>query len=774
MDNNEFYQIIEQADVLFREGEALFQQNNFNDYYEVFDTASKLYLKVESWEKYLWCRYRMTIWLSARNHIKEAKAIGEEELKLCYQKIKGIHELKAEFHYRLFFCNFYQSNYDEATKEAQEALSMAQALKNRAIIVKSYNALASICTHTNKYIIGLTFLFKALPHTKLIERKVETIYVYQTMGHIYFHLRQFYLSKIYLRRTITLCEKQYGNEHPHIINPIMIIGTIKGQEGHYEEAIIDFEKAINLKQKIGIEDRELTSTFFDLARMKAKLGNWNEANEYFEKAIQLQKKVDENNYRWLSNSYFRWAGLLKQNNRLKEAKIFAKKSREVLPKSAVFQLAYAYILETKISRIERDWATALRQLKKANEYLSEIVLNQKEEVYSLNLELYELQLNVYLHYCKENRSRAYLDAALLLFVNIQQLIGNARTVVFETKDQLKLGQEITKIYQIATDILYELYLLEPGGAFLEQIFSFSEKNKVHSLLLTIQDLEALQLSTIPNKQLKELRTLQSQINEYQTTLQRSEDGFQEERFDQYAEELVSLQVRYHQMIKEIEQNHPEYLQLKHQTTEISLQEIQNQLPIGEGAISYTLTENSLYILCILSKQVFLQQMEISVGFYDLINTFIDEGILGMNRKTYVHEAYQLYQILIAPIEDKLVENKVESLLILPDSQLLELPFEALLTQEASFRTAYSDMPYLLKDYSIRYHYSATLRQYQQNRKANLQDLPSRFLGFAPVYDEGYSSLEVSEELEEEATRDVSIRGKNYKALLYSEKEVNDI
>ncbi len=114
------------------------------------------------------------------------------------------------------------------------------------------------------------------------------------------------------------------------------------------------------------------------------------------------------------------------------------------------------------------------------------------------------------------------------------------------------------------------------------------------------------------------------------------------------------------------------------------------------------------------------------------------------------------------------------MLILPDNRLLELPFEILLSQETSFKTAYSQMPYWMNQYEIRYHYSATLRQYQQNRKTASKKTPYRFLGFAPVYDETQFSSKTSEQLPLEATRDVSIQGKNYKALLYSEKEVSGI
>lgn len=80
---------------------------------------------------------------------------------------------------------------------------------------------------------------------------------------------------------------------------------------------------------------------------------------------------------------------------------------------------------------------------------------------------------------------------------------------------------------------------------------------------------------------------------------------------------------------------------------------------------------------------------------------------------------------------------ITHLLVLPDAKLSEVPFEALLTDAVSPYQKLANQPYLLHQYSISYHYSASLWQYsksptQQKRTNIAQNQPS-FVGFAPVY-----------------------------------------
>jgi CHAT domain-containing protein len=69
-------------------------------------------------------------------------------------------------------------------------------------------------------------------------------------------------------------------------------------------------------------------------------------------------------------------------------------------------------------------------------------------------------------------------------------------------------------------------------------------------------------------------------------------------------------------------------------------------------------------------------------------------------------SYELYQILIKPIEKYLVSDKI---ILVPDEILSYLPFDILINQLPEIQTAnYRDLPYLIKKYTLSYSYSASL------------------------------------------------------------------
>lgn len=69
-------------------------------------------------------------------------------------------------------------------------------------------------------------------------------------------------------------------------------------------------------------------------------------------------------------------------------------------------------------------------------------------------------------------------------------------------------------------------------------------------------------------------------------------------------------------------------------------------------------------------------------------------------------AYDLYLDLLAPARDRL--ERVKQLIVVPDGILLELPFEVLLTEAPSGKTAWNEMPYLARTHTVTYVPSATV------------------------------------------------------------------
>jgi CHAT domain-containing protein len=151
------------------------------------------------------------------------------------------------------------------------------------------------------------------------------------------------------------------------------------------------------------------------------------------------------------------------------------------------------------------------------------------------------------------------------------------------------------------------------------------------------------------------------------------------------------------------------------------------------------------------------------------------------KAAYLQAAAQCYNLLIKPFESQISSRR--RWIIIPDGDLYQIPFEALLTASVapSADSDYGAWPYVIKQHEITYHFSATLFL-KSRRESAAQNYATSFAGFAPVFSaaRGNGKLPAAksrdffnlqpDSLEHLITRD----GKNLEELPHSETELQDI
>lgn len=160
-----------------------------------------------------------------------------------------------------------------------------------------------------------------------------------------------------------------------------------------------------------------------------------------------------------------------------------------------------------------------------------------------------------------------------------------------------------------------------------------------------------------------------------------------------------------------------------------------------------------------------------------INYFL-RAIRKFDKDLLMSSGYSLYEKLIDPVLDNIKDK--DQLIIIPHDELYYLPFDALMTRKIAGYNRYSKLPYLIYDYTISYQHSASLFYELNNRIHNEYDLD--FTGFAPVFsdsvDAGYvwesTSLDSTYHADASNFRDITVEGKWFQELKYSETEVLDI
>ena len=100
-------------------------------------------------------------------------------------------------------------------------------------------------------------------------------------------------------------------------------------------------------------------------------------------------------------------------------------------------------------------------------------------------------------------------------------------------------------------------------------------------------------------------------------------------------------------------------------------------------------------------------------------------------RNYTENAYWFYQNLLEPVLKE--AEGIENLVIVTDGALGHLPFETFLVEQVPQRiTDYSELHYLVNEYSISYNYSATL--WKENKEAPSAQNNGQILGLAANYE----------------------------------------
>lgn len=203
-----------------------------------------------------------------------------------------------------------------------------------------------------------------------------------------------------------------------------------------------------------------------------------------------------------------------------------------------------------------------------------------------------------------------------------------------------------------------------------------------------------------------------------------------DEFDGYYDTIYVLNRKLDNLTNVLKSKYPKYYNLKYNLNLFSIKEIQSQLDSTECLVSYTDGEY-YYLAAFITKTTFsIKTIEVDENFDEELKYLRYSMMYPKSerfKKIFLKNASEVYETLFPVKFDK----NIEKLIIIPDSRLSTIPFEALLTNPTEIETEYSDYPFLLKDYNICYHYTEKLAF--EEYKTTKSDVVSDFIAFAPVF-----------------------------------------
>lgn len=173
---------------------------------------------------------------------------------------------------------------------------------------------------------------------------------------------------------------------------------------------------------------------------------------------------------------------------------------------------------------------------------------------------------------------------------------------------------------------------------------------------------------------------------------------------------------------------PEFHNKRFTNSRPETRQLQQNLSNHNAVISYHLDPNELVILCIKADRIEAVRNDIDSVFYKQVYALKKELFLFDDLKKYNGNASAntLYNYLIKPIE--LYLANIHSLIIIPDDEINNLPFEALVDNKGN---------YLIERYDVIYQYAANLLM----NRGDLHVSKPNVLGFAPFADRSGQSFD---------------------------------
>ena len=342
---------------------------------------------------------------------------------------------------------------------------------------------------------------------------------------------------------------------------------------------------------------------------------------------------------------------------------------------------------------------------------------------------------------KDNTYKS-LKASLNSYLSAVDWIDSLKESHILEKSTLIWGSLYREIYEEAISVTHKLYLQKPSTELLNTAFKLSEKSKANLLLQAFSAQSAFDQSNIPAEILNTERNLSIDIAYYEKAklnALEAKDTLKAELFQNYTSEK---RIELAHLKEQIKRNYSDYYQLKHANTQLNIETIQQNLLKDDNALlAFFIGQESGFIFAITPQDADIYSIAVGKNFQQKLNRFkaeltkIDQfqldpqqAFIDFNQISL--EAFQTLfpKDLIHKISD------LNKLIIIPDASLNNIPFEILNTEKASLPSNdFSNLPYLLKSYSIQYAYSSNLLNKNIERQANLS-ANSKCLAFAPPYE----------------------------------------
>lgn len=519
------------------------------------------------------------------------------------------------------------------------------------------------------------------------------------------------------RQVLSILEAKTGKEHPHYASLLNNLGMICGSLRQTEKAEMLLLESAEIRKKInGMLHPNYANSLQSLGNFYQKQKQYEKAEAFFLQTLDIYKKIWGDTHpdylRALNNLgvFYQAVGRTEKAEALHlQVASVAERTQgkqNLTYLTAIDQLA---IINFALGRTD----TAFRYCREA------LMLNAREDMpegfsdwarldefsytsFSIFNNSIVSLLTILQKRGPENAEQRYAAALAAARYNTR-----LRDAAANEDDKLRAMQTV---HRFVSEALAEGFRLKKDAA---ELFVVAQMDKASLLLQSVRSDDAYRFGELPDSLAETEKFLFKRQSELQAKLFEKRPQAQK---DSLRTLLNNVTLELDRLTETLKRDYPRYADLKYGASKADPAAIRSTL--GENALllEYAIGNSEVYVFVLDKGAMTAERLAPTPKDLEERVGKLHEALSGYEAlakdpeeayRAYVESAAQLYELLLAPVLHG--RTGIDRLVIVPDGVLAHLPFEALLTATPPQNMPYKELPYLIRDYAVSYHYSSVLR-----------------------------------------------------------------
>jgi len=546
-----------------------------------------------------------------------------------------------------------QADYDKALDFFQQSLKVGEELGDLAEIGKSYIRLGTIAAAMGNDELSLEYSHKAEELFKKAGSKLDLAAVENNIANRLVKQGQVSLALDYYLKVQKIAE-EVGSKR-WLALPAINIGVIHENLGNYKLAMEYYQKAFELYEASGMKSTAVIA-LSNIAGVHALEGRYDRALDYYKQALSRHEALDQKGGA---------AGV-----RGDIAYVYEKKGE--------YETAFQYCLESlhqyqqfkekeKVTELTLLLAQIQRDLKR---FTDELESAQKAKQLAMEQNWNNMLWATLLEEGKAYKELAEPEKALASFKESVQVVESVRTQVPGTETAAPY------FFQSMTEPYYELIQLLVAQNRINDAFKYAELSKARILLDVLESGKTHITKTMTAEEKEREKKLRSDLIILNTQLSNA-NPTDAVHIRMLKEKLRTARLDFESFRTNLYALHPELQIQRGEIPPADADQIVKSMGLKATILEYVVAKNETLLFVInKSPQPILEVHKIDISqkeLSELTEKFRHQ--MAIQDLGFRSLAEQLYKLLIEPAESKLTE--LDSVIIIPDQQLWELPFQAL-------------------------------------------------------------------------------------------------